>query len=255
MDLGIGGRVTLVTGASRGLGAAVALSLAREGVRLAVAARDVKQLERVAEQARRDGAQDARAFSVDTSDERSIEGLLHDVRSTFGDIQILVANTPGPKAATYTQAKLEDWDAAYHGLLRSVLLLVNGVVPAMRAAGWGRIVALTSSSVKEPIPNLALSSAFRVALVAALKTLAIEVARDGVTINAIATGRVLTDRLRELYGGDEAALQRAGEEVPIGRLATPQEFAPMVAFLCGVPASYIIGQTIAVDGGLIASLY
>jgi 3-oxoacyl-[acyl-carrier protein] reductase len=255
MDLRIGGRVALVTGASRGLGEAVAQALAREGVRLAVAARDIKALEAVVKRARQSGAADARAFAVDLNDESAIERLLRDVRSVFGDVQILVANTPGPKSATYTEVALEEWDAGYRSVMRAVLQLVNGVLPAMRAGGWGRIVALASTSVKQPIATLVLSNAFRVALVAALKTLAIEVARDGVTVNAIATGRVLTDHLRELYGGDDAALRRAAQEVPIGRLATPEEFAPMTAFLCGEPASYVTGQTIAVDGGLIASLF
>ncbi|HEY1428070.1 MAG TPA: SDR family oxidoreductase, partial [Candidatus Tumulicola sp.] len=114
---------------------------------------------------------------------------------------------------------------------------------------------LTSSSVKQPIPNLTLSNAFRSALVAALKTLSLEVASQGVTINSIATGRVLTDRLRELYPTDAALEGAAKAQIPIGRVATPEEFAPMVAFLCSDAASYITGQTIAVDGGLIASTY
>jgi 3-oxoacyl-[acyl-carrier protein] reductase len=139
-------------------------------------------------------------------------------------------------------------------LLRSILQLLDGIVPGMRERRWGRVVALTSSSVKQPIEDLALSNMFRTALVSALKTLSNEVARDGVTVNAIATGRVETDRLRYLYG-DEAALKRKGEEVPVGRLATPEEFAPLVAFLCSEPARYITGQTIAVDGGLIAGLF
>jgi len=125
----------------------------------------------------------------------------------------------------------------------------------MRARGWGRVVALTSTSVKQPIDTLVLSNAFRTALVAALRTLASEVARDGITVNCIATGRVDTSRLRELYRGDESKLRQAGAEVPIGRIATPQEFAPMVAFLCSEPARYVTGQTISVDGGLVRGLF
>jgi 3-oxoacyl-[acyl-carrier protein] reductase len=109
--------------------------------------------------------------------------------------------------------------------------------------------------VKQPIATLALSNIFRTALVSTLKTLSAEIAKDGVTVNAIATGRIETARLRSLYGDDDAALQRAGAEVPIGRIATPEEFAPLVAFLCGEPARYITGQTISVDGGLIAGLF
>jgi len=135
-----------------------------------------------------------------------------------------------------------------------MLQIVERTVPQMRERKWGRIVALTSTSVKQPIGTLALSNVFRTALISALKTLSGEVARDGITVNAIATGRILTDRLRSLYGGD-AELERAGKEVPAGRVAQPDEFAPIVAFLCGEPARYITGQTISVDGGLTGGLF
>lgn len=255
MDLRIRGKTALVTGASSGLGKACALQLAREGVRLALAARRMPELEAVAGEARALGAADAAAFTVDLTRENSTQALLRDVSARFDAIEIFVANGGGPKAAGFTQLELGDWDAAYRLLLRSMLQLVSGVLPGMRERGWGRIVALTSTSVKQPIATLALSNVFRTALVAALKSLSLEVAKDGVTINAIATGRIDTDRLRSLYGNDESALERAGNEVPIGRIARPEEFAPLVAFLCGQSAAYITGQTIAVDGGLIAGLF
>ena len=254
MDFGIRGKVALVTGASSGIGEAVALALAAEGVKLAVAARRGDRLEAVAREAKVRGALEARAIELDLESSDTIQHALRTVHDTLGEIEILVANSGGPKAGTLLDLKLNDWDGAYRGVLRSVLELVYGVVPAMRSRKWGRIVALTSSSVKQPIPTLALSNGFRTALVAALKTLSIEVARDGVTVNAIATGRVLTDRLRKLYP-DEAAIKKSAEtDVPIGRVASPEEFAPMVAFLCSEPARYVTGQTIAVDGGLIKSL-
>lgn len=255
MDLGIRGKVAFVTGASSGLGEACALALAREGVRLAIAARRREELERVAAAARGAGASEARPFILDLNDPQSVERVLREVREAFGGADIFVANSGGPRAATLTQTGPEDWDAAYQLLLRSVLQLVHGVIPRMRERGWGRIVALTSTSVKQPIATLALSNIFRTALVSALKTLSSEVARDGVTVNAIATGRIETARLRSLYGNDESALQRAGAEVPAGRIAQPDEFAPLVAFLCGEPARYITGQTISVDGGLVAGLF
>lgn len=255
MDLGIRGKVALVTGASSGLGEACAIELAREGVRLAVAARRKEELDRVASLARDAGASDARAFIVDLSDVRSIDRLLRDVQDAFGGVDILIANSGGPRAGTFTQTSPADWDAAYQSLLRSILQLAEGVVPGMRERRWGRIVALTSTSVKQPIATLALSNIFRTALIAALKTLSSEVAKDGVTVNAIATGRIETARLRSLYGNDQAALQRAGSEVPVGRVAQPDEFAPLAAFLCGEPARYITGQTIAVDGGLVSGLF
>lgn len=255
MDLQIRGKVALVTGASSGLGEACALALAREGVRVAVAARRKDELERVAALAADAGSPGARAFIADLSDARSVDRLLRDVRDAFGGVDILIANSGGPKAGTFTQTSPADWDAAYQAILRSMLQLIEGVLPGMRERRWGRIVALTSTSVKQPIGTLALSNMFRTALVSALKTVSNEVAKDGVTVNAIATGRIETARLRSLYGNDDAALQHAGAEVPIGRIAQPGEFAPLAAFLCGEPARYITGQTISVDGGLIAGLF
>ena len=254
MDLGIKNKVALVTGASSGIGEAVALALAHEGVRLAVAARRKDRLQAVAEAAKKAGAADARAFEVDLANPQSIEKLLSDVKSSLGAVEILVANGGGPKPGTMTQLALPDWDAAYQGVLRCMLELVYGVLPDMRAAHWGRIVALESTSVKQPIPNLALSNAFRVAFTSALKTLSIEVASAGITVNTIATGRVETERLHQIYPNAQEMHDLAKAEVPIGRVAQPNEFAPMVAFLCGQPAAYVTGQTIAVDGGLVKSL-
>lgn len=254
MDLGLRGRAALVTGASSGLGRACAIALAREGARVALAARRESELETAAAEARAQGSPDARPYRVDLGDEASIRDVLERVRADFGSIDILIANGGGPKAGTFTQLGASDWDAAYKNTLRCMLQLVNGVLPVMREQHWGRIVALTSTSVKQPIATLALSNIFRAALIAALKTVSVEVAREGVTVNAIATGRVRTARLRELYK-DDAAMERAGQEVPIGRLASPEEFAPLVAFLCGEPASYITGQTISIDGGLVSGLF
>jgi 3-oxoacyl-[acyl-carrier protein] reductase len=150
---------------------------------------------------------------------------------------------------------LDEWDSAYRLLLRGMLTIVEGLIGSMRERRWGRIVALTSSSVKQPIDTLVLSNGFRTALVAALRTLATEVAADGVTVNCIATGRVKTNRLRALYAEDASALARAAQEIPVGHIASPEEFAPLVAFLCGEPARYVTGQTISIDGGLVRGLF
>lgn len=255
MDLGIRGRVALVTGASSGIGEAIALALAAEGVSLAVAARRRDKLESVVNRAKSAGATDARHFEVDLTDSLAIARMLAGVKDTLGNPDILVLNGGGPKPGVYSALTLEDWDVAYRGVLRNMLELTNSVLPGMSANNWGRIVALTSSSVKQPIPNLTLSNAFRTALVSTLKTLSMEVAKDGIAVNSIATGRVDTDRLRHLYPDDAAMTAAAKVDVPIGRVATPSEFAPMVAFLCSEPARYITGQTIAIDGGLIKALY
>lgn len=256
MDLGIRGRTALVLGASSGIGEAVALELAREGVRLGLAARRSAELDRVGAAAKSLGAPGTQAFAVDLSDAESIARLLAGARAGLGAVDILVLNGGGPKPGTFSQTKIADWDSAYRQILRSMLDVVDGVLPSMRERRWGRIVALTSTSVKQPIDTLVLSNAFRTALVSALRTLANEVAAEGITVNSIATGRIKTARLRALYGGNEEEMARlASAEVPIGRVAETQEFAPLVAFLCGEPARYVTGQTISIDGGLTRGLY
>lgn len=255
MDLGIRGRTALVLGASAGIGEAVALALAREGAGLALAARRVERLESVARRATELGAAAARAIPIDLADERSIEASIEGVQRDFGAIDIAVLNGGGPAPGKFGEVPLGRWDDAYRLVLRSMLQLSAALVPPMRRRRWGRVVALTSTAVKQPIDTLVLSNAFRTALVAALRTLASEVAKDGVTVNCIATGRVDTARLRSLYQGDEAKLREAAAEVPIGRIASPEEYAPLVAFLCGEPARYITGQTISIDGGLVRGLF
>lgn len=256
MDLGIRGRTALVMGASAGLGEAVALDLAREGVKVAIAARRTHLLETVAKRAKELGASDARGFELDLHHPASIRSMLDAVREAFGEIDILVLNGGGPKAGRFSEVSLDDWDAAYQLILRGMLAILEGVLPSMRARRWGRIVALTSSSVKQPIDTLVLSNAFRTALVSTLRTIANETASDGVTVNSIATGRIKTDRLRALYRGDEIAMANAASaEVPAKRVAAPDEFAPLVAFLCSQQARYITGQTISIDGGLIRGLF
>jgi 3-oxoacyl-[acyl-carrier protein] reductase len=255
MDIGIRNRVALVAGASAGIGEAVALALAAEGARLALCARRRDRLDAVAAACKRAGAPDARGFEVDLSDAASIDAALTAIEAAYGSVDICILNGGGPKAGTFTGVTLDDWDASYRVVLRSMVQVVERVLPAMRAKRWGRIVALTSTSVKTPIDNLVLSNAFRTGLVATLRTLANEVAAEGITINSIATGRVRTDRLRALYGGSDAQIDEAASAIPIGRVATPQEFAPLVAFLCGESAGYVTAQTISIDGGLVRGLY
>ena len=231
------------------------MGLAAEGVRLAVAARRTDALNEVAERARAAGAQEARGFEFDVTDDASVDRLLAELRAAYGHADIAVLNGGGPKAGHFTELDPNDWDGAYRLLLRGMLRIATGLVKPMREHRWGRIVALTSSSVKTPIDNLALSNTFRTALVSAMRTLATDVASDGVTVNSIATGRIGTERLRELYGNDDARLRQAASEVPAGRIASPEEFAPLAVFLCGEPASYVTGQTISVDGGLTRGLF
>jgi 3-oxoacyl-[acyl-carrier protein] reductase len=253
MDLGIRGRLAPITGASDGLGRACALALAAEGARIAVAARRIDRLEGVAADALAAGSPQAHAYRVDLADPTAIDALLNDVRSRQGEPHILVANSGPPPPGTAASLGLDQWDAAYGPTMRAMLQLVYGVVPAMRAAGWGRIIYIGSSALKTPIPQLALSNAFRAGVLGALKSLSIDVAADGVTVNTVAPGRIETARAQQIYGDPEVR-RRTIAAIPAGRFGRPDEFAPIVAFLAGEPAGYITGTTISVDGGLSPTL-
>ncbi len=253
MDLGIRGRLALVTGASSGLGRACALALAAEGARLAIGARRTELLAAVAAEAQSAGSPEAIAYPLDLTDAGSIDAMLAAMRDRQGDAEIVIANSGPPKAGAVANLTLADWDAAYGPTMRSMLQIVYAVLPAMRERGWGRIVNLSSSALKTPIPNLALSNAFRAGLLGALKTLSREVAGDGVTINMIATGKIETDRARSFYS-EPGAWEKQQRDIPFGRFGKPEEFAPLVAFLCGEGARYISGATFAIDGGLAPNL-
>ncbi|MGH2992068.1 MAG: SDR family oxidoreductase, partial [Solirubrobacterales bacterium] len=192
-------------------------------------------------------------FVADTDDLDRLAALPGEVAGALGPVEILVANTGGPPLGGALDHPREEWDAAYRSLVLAPRILLEAVLPGMREAGWGRIVNVGSSSMREPIRGLALSNAHRMAAVGLLKTLATEVAADGVTINSVATGRFATQRLADNAGSMEAAEERAREDVPAGRLGTPEEFGDLVAFLCSERAAYLTGVVIPLDGGLLRS--
>jgi 3-oxoacyl-[acyl-carrier protein] reductase len=245
MDLGLQGRVALVTGASKGLGHATAAVLAAEGAQVAISSRSAERIEAAAEDI------GAHGFVHDSADLDAVPALVDAVESELGPVDVLVANTGGPPPGLdplgFTR---EQWEAAYRDLVLAPMALIERVVPGMRKRGFGRIVSVGSSAVREPIPGLMLSNAHRPGLVGALKTLAREVARDGVTVNSVLPGRIATDRLLDTIGSREAAEQAARDSVPAGRLGTPEEFGAVAAFLCSERAAYVTGTTVLVDGGL-----
>jgi 3-oxoacyl-[acyl-carrier protein] reductase len=248
MDLGIDGRVALVMASSKGIGLGIARSLAREGARVAMASRS---RERIEEAARGVGA-DAAAFVADTDDLERMAALPAEVVERFGaQVEILVTNTGGPPPGASTDHGREEWEAAYRSLVLAPQVLVEAVLPGMRERGFGRIVNVGSSSTEETIPHLALSNIHRLAAVGYFKTLAREVARDGVTLNTVATGKFATDRLADNAGSMAAAEAAAREQVPAGRLGRPDEYGDLVAFLCSERAAYLTGAVIPLDGGLL----
>ena len=250
MELGIEGRVALVLGASAGIGRGIAASLAREGARVALASRSRERLERAAAEI---GGETA-VFEADTADLEGIAELPDAVASRFGPVEILVTNTGGPPPGQALDAGLEEWRAAYDNLVLAPRLLIEACLPAMRERGWGRIVNVGSSSTEEPIPGLALSNAHRRALIGFLKTLAREVAADGITVNDVATGRFATDRLASNWGGHELMHEHAVQDVPAGRLGDPDEYGDLVAFLASDRAAYVTGVSVPIDGGLLRSI-
>ncbi len=245
MDLGIAGKVALVTGASKGLGLGIAAELAAEGARVAVSSRSRERIEAAA------AGIDARAFVHDASDAEGAAGLVSRVEAELGPIDILVANSGGPPAdADALGFSLDQWRQAYDTLLLGALALIEAVLPGMRERGWGRVLSLSSSVVREPSPVLVLSTAHRAGLLAALKTIARQIAGDGVTVNSLLPGLIATDRTVELGANQPERLR----ELPAGRLGTVEEFAAAAAFLCSARASYITGTALLVDGGVTRSV-
>jgi 3-oxoacyl-[acyl-carrier protein] reductase len=251
MDLGIAGRVALVMGASQGIGRGIAAALAREGARVALASRSKERLDEAASAIGGDTA----TFVADTADLERLAGLPDEVAERLGaPVEILVTNTGGPPPGGAQERSTEEWEQAYRSLVLAPRALIDAALPGMRSAGWGRIVNVGSSSTIEAIPHLGLSNAHRLAAIGYLKTLAREVAGDGITVNTVATGKIATDRLADLSGSLEAAEEMAREQVPAGRLGTPAEYGDLVAFLCSERAAYVTGTTIPIDGGLLRAL-
>ena len=249
MDLGLKGRVALVMGASRGLGRASAAALAREGARVAIASRSA---ERLAEAAAEIGP-GASVFVADATDTERLAALPGEVEATLGPVDILVANTGGPPLGGALDHELDEWETAYRSLVLAPRVLAGAVVPGMRERGWGRIVNVGSITTREPNPALGLSNSHRMAAVGFLKTLAGEVAGDGITVNTVATGRFATDRLADNYGSLDEAEAAARTEVPAGRLGRPEEYGDLVAFLCSERVAYLTGAVVPLDGGLLRS--
>jgi 3-oxoacyl-[acyl-carrier protein] reductase len=249
MDLGLEGRTGLVTGASKGIGLAIARALAQEGARVAVSSRSGERIDAAAAEI------GARSYVHDSADLDGAPALVDRVESDLGTLDVLVTNTggppPGPDPLGFDR---DQWQAAYRDLVLAPMALIEQAVPGMRERGFGRVLSVSSSAVREPIAQLILSNAHRTGLLAAFKTLAREVAPDGVTLNSVLPGRIATDRVIGMAGSRDAAERAAKEEVPARRLGTVEEIAAVAAFLCSERASYVTGTAVLVDGGLTRSV-
>ena len=259
MDLGLQGKVALVLASTKGLGQAMAISLAKEGAKVVVTGRDQKDLEATVAQIKAQGG-NALALPWDLYDLSVIDAKIGIVEKTVGPIDILVNNTGGPPPTLAANQPAELWQQNFSNLVLSIIKITDRVLPGMRERKWGRVITSTSSGMVAPIPNLAISNAMRASLMGWSKTLAAEVAKDGVTVNIILPGRIATARLKQL---DQAKADREGktyEEVakaglttiPVGRYGAPEEYGDVAAFLASRQASYVTGAMIRVDGGAIS---
>jgi 3-oxoacyl-[acyl-carrier protein] reductase len=262
MDLGIKGKVAFVAAASKGLGRAVAEELAAEGASLILCARNAENLNLVAEQIAETSGVPVLPVAADVSNADDVARAVQAGIEKFGRIDILVTNAGGPPAGGFDDLNRDMWESATRLTLNSVLELTRAVLPGMKERQWGRILNITSITVKQPVDNLMLSNSLRAAVTGFARTLANEVATDGITVNNILPGYTRTERMEELA---RAASEREGiseaeasakreAEIPMRRLGEPREFAALAAFLVSERASYITGTSIPVDGGWIRSL-
>lgn len=257
MDLGIKGRVALVCGASRGLGRAVAWALAREGVWLALCARGRENLEKTAREISSETGTMVWSRPTDVSVGKEARSFVQKAAAHYGTVDILVTNAGGPPSGLFSELTDKQWQEAVKLNFLSAVRLAREAVPYMRRQRWGRIITMTSVSVKQPIQGLMLSNAVRAGVAGFARTLADELAGDNILVNNVCPGYTLTDRVRELSANlarnrkvkPEDILAEWEKSIPLGRLARPEEFADLVTFLASERASYISGTSIQVDGG------
>jgi 3-oxoacyl-[acyl-carrier protein] reductase len=262
LDLGIRGKVALVSASSRGLGRAIAEELAAEGVNLVVCARGAEALRQTADDIRQRSGVEVVDVAADVSDPAGVERVVAAALDRFGKVEILVTNSGGPPSGPFESLTPEMWDAATRLLLTSAIGLTRAVLPGMKERRWGRILNVTSIAVKQPIEGLMLSNSLRAAVTGFARTLANEVAPFNVTVNNLMPGYTRTDRVEQLAraagersgGSAKDAFAKWEREIPMGRLGEPREFAALATFLASERASYITGSSIAVDGGWIRSL-
>jgi 3-oxoacyl-[acyl-carrier protein] reductase len=262
MDMGLKGRAALVSGASRGLGLAIARGLAAEGCNVSICARGQEVLDAAAQGIKDEFKVDVLAQAVDVSQPGAAEGMVKAAIEHYGRLDVLVTNAGGPPPGFFDDFSQEDWQKAVELTLFSALGMARAALPTMRQAGWGRIINMTSISVKQPISNLLLSNSIRAAVTGWAKSLADEEGKNGITVNNICTGLFRTERMEKLAQAraqtqgvtPEEVITGMAAEVPLGRLGNPEEYGDLAVFLASERASYINGVSYLIDGGLYRGL-
>ncbi|HEX7787470.1 MAG TPA: SDR family oxidoreductase [Methylomirabilota bacterium] len=262
MDLGIKGKTALVVAASKGMGKASALGLAAEGARVVMCARGEGPLKDAAAEVKQKTGAEVLALPADASRAPDISRVVAEANRAFGGVDILVANVGGPPPGPFETMTDEQWKAAFEQVHLSTVRFIREVLPHMKRSRWGRILAIQSSSVKQPVDGLVLSNGIRPGIAGLFKTLAGDLAKDNITVNLVLPGRIMTDRFLE-HQTDRAKrsgvtleqqMEISSADIPMGRIGTPDEFAAMVVFLASARASYVTGVAVQVDGGLIRSV-
>jgi 3-oxoacyl-[acyl-carrier protein] reductase len=262
METGLRDRVAIVAASSKGIGRAAALALAAEGAHLAICARNRDALEEVAEEPRRVHGVSVYADTLDVGDDLRVRQFVEAVHSRFGRIDVCVTNAGGPPAKLFLETTMAEWDSAYQLNLRSIVSFAQAVLPYMQQRHWGRIVTITSMTVKQPVPELVLSNSVRAGVPGLVRSLATQFGADNITINNVGPGYTATERMKELaqskaqMTGSTAAEYETeiAKDIPLRRFAQPEEIADAIVWLASERASYVTGQTVLVDGGVYRGL-
>jgi 3-oxoacyl-[acyl-carrier protein] reductase len=264
MELGLENKVALVPASSKGIGFGVAKVLAAEGCKVVICSRDQESISRARDSLTREtGTKDVLALKADISVKADADRLVDDAEKRFGAIDVLVYNTGPPRPGTFADLNDADWEQGVNLLLMSAVWLTKRVLPGMLGKKWGRLIYITSSTLRQPVPNLVLSNTIRLSLAGLSKSLALEYGSRGITSNGIMQGHILTDRQRQVAQDIstrtsrslEEAMKQMLQDVPIGRYGTAEEVGHLVAFLASEKAGYINGAMLAIDGGLIRSVF